>query len=62
MLVVIEFVLLILAAYLVGSVPAAYLAAKQSELEHLLETFPQVWQRLTGPEFSQRVADAVSVL
>jgi CHAD domain-containing protein len=41
---------------------AAYLAAKQSELQHLLETFPQEWQRLTGPGFSQRVADAVSVL
>jgi CHAD domain-containing protein len=41
---------------------AAYLAAKQSDLQYLLDTFPQEWQRLTGPDFSQRVADAVSVL
>ncbi|MEJ2735859.1 MAG: CHAD domain-containing protein [Anaerolineae bacterium] len=40
----------------------AYLAAKQAELEHLLNTFPQVWQRITGTEFSQGVADAVVVL
>jgi CHAD domain-containing protein len=40
----------------------AYLAAKQAELERLLETFPSAWQRITGTEFSQRVADAVVVL
>jgi CHAD domain-containing protein len=51
-----------LAAPVIAPGVAAYLAAKQSELQHLLETFPQEWQRLTGPGFSQRVADAVSVL
>jgi CHAD domain-containing protein len=40
----------------------AYLAAKQVELEHLLDTFPQAWQRITGTEFSQEVAEAVVVL
>ncbi len=40
----------------------AYLAAKQAELEHLLDTFPQAWQRITGIELSQRVAEAVVVL
>ena len=40
----------------------AYLAAKEAELEHLLDKFPQVWQRITGTEFSQGVADAVVVL
>ena len=51
-----------LAAPVIAPGVAAYLAAEQSELQHLLETFPQEWQRLTGPGFSQRVADAVSVL
>ena len=36
-----------------------YLAAKQIELQHLLESFPEVWQRLQGDEFSRMVADAV---
>jgi CHAD domain-containing protein len=40
----------------------AYLAAKQAELEHLLVTFPQAWQRIKGPEFSQGVAEAIVVL
>ncbi len=40
----------------------AYLAAQQAELEHLLDTFPQVWQRVAGTEFSQGVANAVVVL
>jgi CHAD domain-containing protein len=51
-----------LAAPVIAPGVAAYLAAKQSELQHLLETFPKEWQRLTGTGFSQRVADAVSVL
>jgi CHAD domain-containing protein len=41
---------------------AAYLAAKQSELQHLLATFPEAWQQLKGAEFSRMVASAVSVL
>jgi CHAD domain-containing protein len=40
----------------------AYLAAKQSELEHLVSTFPETWQRLKGAEFSRMVAEAVVVL
>ncbi|HSR28987.1 MAG TPA: CHAD domain-containing protein, partial [Anaerolineae bacterium] len=39
-----------------------YLVAKQSELEQLLDTFPEAWQRITETEFSQMVADAVAVL
>jgi CHAD domain-containing protein len=41
---------------------AAYLMAKQSELEHLVDTFPQAWTRLLGIEFSRMVAEAVVVL
>lgn len=37
----------------------AYLAAKQRELEHLLSTFPEVWQQLNGVEFSRMVAETV---
>jgi CHAD domain-containing protein len=41
---------------------AAYLAAKQSELQHLLETFPAAWEQLKGTAFSRMVAGAVMVL
>jgi CHAD domain-containing protein len=37
----------------------AYRAAKQGELEHLLETFPSVWQPVQEEEFSRLVAEAV---
>ncbi len=40
----------------------AYLAAKQAELRHLLDTLPEAWQRLNGPEFSRMVAEAIVVL
>jgi CHAD domain-containing protein len=40
----------------------AYLAAKQSELQHLVETFPEAWRALNTPEFSRIVAEAVAVL
>lgn len=40
----------------------AYLAAKQSELGQLLDTFPEAWERITKTEFSRMVADAVAVL
>jgi CHAD domain-containing protein len=40
----------------------AYLAFTQTRLQHLLDTFPQAWQRLKGPEFSHMVAEAVAVL
>ena len=37
----------------------AYLAAKQAELAHLLEGFPEVWRRVQEEEFSQMVAEAI---
>jgi CHAD domain-containing protein len=40
----------------------AYLEAKQSELQHLLASFPQAWGRITGAGFSRMVAEAVVVL
>jgi len=37
----------------------AYLTAKQVELEHLLESFPDVWRQLQEDEFSRMVTEAV---
>jgi CHAD domain-containing protein len=54
-----------------GSIPEAaadtagvedYLVAKEAEMQHLLDTFPEAWQRITGTEFSHMVAEAVVVL
>jgi adenylate kinase len=41
---------------------AVYLAARQIEIQHLVDTFPQVWARFQGPEFSQFVASALAPL
>jgi CHAD domain-containing protein len=41
---------------------ATYLAVRQSEVQQLVASFPQVWQRVTGPEFSRGLAEAVGVL
>jgi CHAD domain-containing protein len=41
---------------------AAYLTARQIELQRLVETFPQTWARFQSPEFSQSVAAVVAVL
>jgi len=41
---------------------AAYLAARQSELQHLLETFPQAWARIQSPKFGQQMAAALATL
>ncbi len=41
---------------------AAYLAVKQAELQHLLDTFPPLWQQFYGGEFTRIVAAAISVL
>ena len=41
---------------------AAYLSARQTELQHLLDTFPQAWERIQSPEFGQLVAAALAVL
>ena len=49
-------------ALLVAPGVASYLAAKQSELQHLVVTFPEAWQRVQRAEFSQMVAESVSVL
>lgn len=40
----------------------AYLAAKQAEVEQLLNTFPEVWRPLHEREFSWMVAEAVAAL
>jgi CHAD domain-containing protein len=41
---------------------AEYLAAKQLELQHLLDTFPEAWQRFNSDQPSRMVAEAVMVL
>jgi hypothetical protein len=41
---------------------AAYLTARQVELQHLLDTFPQVWSRIQNPQFTQLVAAALAAL
>jgi len=41
---------------------AAYLAARQVELQGLLDTFPPLWARFLEPRFSQWVAAALSTL
>ncbi len=40
----------------------AYLAAREAELQCLLETFPQAWQQLKETEFRHMVAKAVAAL
>jgi CHAD domain-containing protein len=40
----------------------AYLAARQAEMQHLVGTFPQVWQQITHSDFSQLMAGAIGVL
>ena len=39
---------------------AAYMAARQSELQHLVNTFPHVWVDVSGPEFRSRLAALVA--
>jgi CHAD domain-containing protein len=41
---------------------AAYLAARQIELQHLVDTFPQAWARVQSAEFGQLVAAALTPL
>jgi len=38
----------------------AYLAARQAEIRHLVETFPQLWQQITHSDFSQITVRSVS--
>jgi CHAD domain-containing protein len=40
----------------------AYLAVKQRELQRLIETFPQAWERFSRAEVRQFLASAVSEL
>jgi CHAD domain-containing protein len=51
-----------LAAPVIAPGVAAYLAVRQLELQHLLDTFPQAWQQLNNAQCSQLVAEAVSAL
>jgi CHAD domain-containing protein len=41
---------------------AAYLTARQIELQYLLDTFPQAWSRIQDPQFAQLVAAALAPL
>jgi CHAD domain-containing protein len=41
---------------------AAYLAARQIELQRLVETFPQVWAQIQSPDFGQLAAEALAML
>ncbi len=41
---------------------AAYLAVRQTEIQHLLDTFPQIWAHFHSPQFEQAVAVAVAPL
>ena len=41
---------------------AAYLAARQEELNNLVDTFPQMWTHIRGGEFSRRLAKVVGEL
>jgi CHAD domain-containing protein len=40
----------------------AYLASTRAERRHLLDTFPQVWQKLQAAEFGHLMAQVVAVL
>lgn len=39
---------------------AAYMAARQSELQRLVNTFPDVWVDVSGPDFRRRLAAVVA--
>jgi CHAD domain-containing protein len=41
---------------------ASYLAARQAEIQHLVETFPQAWARVQSQEFSRRLTTIVAAL
>jgi CHAD domain-containing protein len=41
---------------------AAYLAARQAELQELINTFPQAWARIQVQDFRERIAASVSRL
>ena len=39
---------------------AAYMAARQAELQRLVNTFPEVWADVSGPDFRRRLAAVVA--
>ena len=41
---------------------AAYLAWRQDELRRLVDTFPETWAKVRGPEFNHRLAQIVAEL
>jgi len=41
---------------------AAYLTARQIELQHLLDSFPQAWAQIQGLDFSQLIAASLAAL
>jgi len=41
---------------------AAYLAARQEELNRLVDTFPEMWAQIRGGEFRHRLAEVVGEL
>ncbi len=41
---------------------AVYLAFRQQELQRLLETFPQTWEKVNGPEFGRRLAAVLAAV
>ena len=47
---------------LLGLGVAAYLAARQIELQQLVNTFPQAWERIQSTDFGQLVAAALTIL
>jgi adenylate kinase len=50
------------AAGIVAPGVATYLAARQTELQDLLNSFPPLWARFSGPEFSRLLVSALSPL
>ncbi len=41
---------------------AAYLAYRQLEIQHLVDTFPAVWEQVRGPEFAHLLGSSVLAL
>ena len=41
---------------------AAYLAARQAELNRLVDTFPEMWVTIRGDGFSRRLARVIGEL
>jgi CHAD domain-containing protein len=41
---------------------ATYLAFRQQELQRLVDTFPETWQKVNGPGFGRRLANVVAAI